>query len=38
MLQDFKKFVMRGSVVDMAIGIVIGASFGVLSNRLWTMS
>ena len=28
MLQDFKKFVMRGSVVDMAIGIVIGASFG----------
>ena len=28
MLKDFKEFVMRGSVVDMAIGIVIGAAFG----------
>jgi large conductance mechanosensitive channel len=28
MLKDFKKFVMRGSMVDMAIGIVIGAAFG----------
>ena len=28
MLKDFKEFIMRGSVVDMAIGIVIGAAFG----------
>ena len=27
MLQEFKKFLMRGSVVDLAIGIVIGAAF-----------
>jgi large conductance mechanosensitive channel len=30
MLKDFKEFVMRGSVVDMAIGIVIGAAFGTI--------
>jgi large conductance mechanosensitive channel len=30
MLKDFKEFVMRGSVVDMAIGIVIGAAFGAI--------
>lgn len=28
MLKDFKEFVMRGNVVDMAVGIVIGAAFG----------
>ena len=28
MLQEFKKFAMRGNVVDMAVGIVIGAAFG----------
>lgn len=28
MLKDFKDFVMRGNVVDMAVGIVIGAAFG----------
>ena len=28
MLDEFKKFAMRGSVVDMAVGIVIGAAFG----------
>lgn len=28
MLQDFKAFVMRGNVLDMAVGIVIGAAFG----------
>ena len=28
MLDDFKKFAMRGNVVDMAVGIVIGAAFG----------
>ncbi len=28
MFQEFKKFAMRGNVVDMAVGIVIGAAFG----------
>jgi large conductance mechanosensitive channel len=27
-INEFKKFAMRGSVVDMAVGIVVGASFG----------
>jgi large conductance mechanosensitive channel len=30
MFKDFKEFAMRGSVVDMAIGIVIGAAFGTI--------
>ena len=30
MLKDFKEFVMRGNVVDMAVGIVIGAAFGAI--------
>jgi len=28
MLEEFKKFALRGNVMDMAIGIVIGAAFG----------
>ena len=28
MLQEFKNFAMRGNVVDMAVGIIIGAAFG----------
>lgn len=28
MLQEFKKFAMRGNVMDMAVGIVIGVAFG----------
>jgi large conductance mechanosensitive channel len=28
MLQEFKDFAMRGNVVDMAVGVVIGAAFG----------
>lgn len=28
MWQDFKGFIMRGSVLDMAVGIIIGAAFG----------
>lgn len=27
-IQDFKKFIMRGNVVDMAVGIIIGGAFG----------
>jgi large conductance mechanosensitive channel len=30
MFKDFKEFVVRGNVVDMAIGIVIGAAFGAI--------
>ncbi|MFA6054380.1 MAG: large-conductance mechanosensitive channel protein MscL [Thermodesulfovibrionales bacterium] len=30
MLKDFKEFVMRGNVADMAVGIVIGAAFGAI--------
>ena len=28
MVQEFKKFAMRGNVIDMAVGIVIGVAFG----------
>jgi large conductance mechanosensitive channel len=28
MMKEFKEFVMRGNVVDMAVGIIIGAAFG----------
>ena len=28
MLQEFKKFAMRGNVIDLAVGVVIGAAFG----------
>jgi len=34
MLKEFKEFVMRGNVVDMAVGIVVGASFGGIVKSL----
>jgi large conductance mechanosensitive channel len=34
MLKDFKEFVMRGNVVDMAVGIIVGAAFGTIVNSL----
>jgi large conductance mechanosensitive channel len=34
MLKEFKEFAMRGNVVDMAVGIVIGASFGAIVKSL----
>ena len=34
MLKDFKAFIMRGNVVDMAVGIIIGAAFGPIVNSL----
>jgi large conductance mechanosensitive channel len=34
MLQEFKKFAMQGNVVDMAIGIIIGAAFGKIITSL----
>jgi large conductance mechanosensitive channel len=36
MLQEFKKFVMRGNVIDMAVGIIIGAAFGKIVSSLVT--
>ena len=34
MLQEFKKFAMRGNVVDLAIGVIIGAAFGKIVTSL----
>ena len=34
MTQEFKTFAMRGNVVDMAVGIVIGAAFGKIVSSL----
>jgi large conductance mechanosensitive channel len=34
MFQEFKKFAMRGNVVDMAVGIIIGGAFGLIVKSL----
>jgi large conductance mechanosensitive channel len=34
MLKEFKEFAMRGNVVDMAVGIVIGGAFGTIVKSL----
>ena len=34
MLKDFKAFILRGNVVDMAVGIIIGAAFGAIVASL----
>lgn len=34
MLQEFKNFAMRGNVVDMAVGIIIGGAFGTIVSSL----
>ena len=34
MLKEFKEFVMRGNVVDMAVGIIIGGAFGTIIKSL----
>jgi large conductance mechanosensitive channel len=34
MLEDFKKFALRGNVVDLAIGVIIGAAFGAIVSSL----
>jgi Large-conductance mechanosensitive channel, MscL len=34
MLEEFKKFAMRGNVADLAIGVIIGAAFGAIVNSL----
>src|ERR1700681_788686 len=34
MLSGFKQFILRGSVVDLAVGVVIGAAFGTIITAL----
>ena len=34
MLKEFKEFAMRGNVVDMAVGIIVGAAFGKIVSSL----
>ena len=34
MFKEFRDFAMRGNVVDMAVGIIIGAAFGTIVNSL----
>lgn len=34
MLKEFQKFAMRGNVVDMAVGIIIGGAFGTIVKSL----
>lgn len=34
MLKEFKTFIMRGNVVDLAVAVIIGAAFGAIVNSL----
>jgi len=34
MLSEFKTFIMRGNVVDLAVGVIVGASFGAIVTSL----
>lgn len=34
MLEDFKKFALRGNVIDLAVGVIIGAAFGKIVSSL----
>lgn len=34
MLKEFRDFAMRGNVIDLAVGVIIGASFGAIINSL----
>jgi large conductance mechanosensitive channel len=34
MLEEFKKFALKGSVVDLAVGVIIGAAFGKIIDSL----
>ncbi len=34
MLKEFKEFAMRGNVVDLAVGVIIGAAFGKIVSSL----
>ena len=32
--EEFKAFAMRGNVIDMAVGVVIGGAFGKITNSV----
>lgn len=34
MLKEFKEFITRGNVMDLAVGVIIGAAFGAIVNSL----
>ncbi len=34
MIKEFKAFIMRGNVVDLAVGVIIGGAFGAIVNSL----
>jgi large conductance mechanosensitive channel len=34
MLEEFKKFIMRGNVLDLAVGVIIGGAFGAIISSL----
>lgn len=34
MLQEFKKFALRGNVIDLAVGVVVGGAFGKITSSL----
>ena|ERR1022692_2628067 len=34
MLKDFKEFIMRGNVLDLAIAVIVGAAFGAIVNSM----
>ena len=34
MLKEFREFAMRGNVVDLAVGVIIGAAFGKIVSSL----
>jgi len=36
MFKEFKQFLLRGSVVDLAVGVVVGAAFTAIVNALVT--
>jgi len=36
MLQEFKEFAMKGNVIDLAVGVIIGAAFGKIVDSLVT--
>ncbi len=34
LLKEFKQFILRGNVIDLAVGVIIGAAFGTVVNAL----
>lgn len=36
MIKEFKEFIMRGNVIDLAVGVIIGAAFSAIVNSLVT--